>query len=134
MAHFELVEKMAPNAVIKVIGVGGGGGNAVAHMVNGSVDGVEFITANTDAQAIKNCGAKLQLQLGSNVTKGLGAGRESGSRPPGGAGRSRTHHGRAAVARTWCSSPPAWAAAPARARHRSWRSWPRKWASSRSPW
>lgn len=74
MAHFELVEKMAPNAVIKVIGVGGGGGNAVAHMVSGSVDGVEFITANTDAQAIKNCGAKLQLQLGSNVTKGLGAG------------------------------------------------------------
>lgn len=74
MAHFELMEKMAPNAVIKVVGVGGGGGNAVAHMVNGSVDGVEFITANTDAQAIKNCGAKLQLQLGSNVTKGLGAG------------------------------------------------------------
>jgi cell division protein FtsZ len=74
MAHFELLEKMAPNAVIKVVGVGGGGGNAVAHMVNGSVDGVEFITANTDAQAIKNCGAKLQLQLGSNVTKGLGAG------------------------------------------------------------
>ena len=74
MAHFELVEKMAPNAVIKVIGVGGGGGNAVAHMVNNSVDGVEFITANTDAQAIKNCGAKLQLQLGNSVTKGLGAG------------------------------------------------------------
>lgn len=71
---FELVEKMAPNAVIKVIGVGGGGGNAVAHMVNSSVDGVEFITANTDSQAIKNCGAKLQLQLGGNVTKGLGAG------------------------------------------------------------
>jgi cell division protein FtsZ len=74
MAHFELLEKMAPNAIIKVVGVGGGGGNAVAHMVNSSVDGVEFITANTDAQAIKNCGAKLQLQLGSNVTKGLGAG------------------------------------------------------------
>src|SRR3546814_14636376 len=55
MAHFELVEKMAPNANIKVIGVGGGGGNAVAHMVNSSVDGVEFITANTDSQAIKNC-------------------------------------------------------------------------------
>jgi cell division protein FtsZ len=74
MAHFELVEKMAPNAVIKVVGVGGGGGNAVAHMVASSVDGVEFITANTDSQAIKNCGAKLQLQLGGNVTKGLGAG------------------------------------------------------------
>ncbi|MFZ5637502.1 MAG: cell division protein FtsZ [Pseudomonadota bacterium] len=74
MAYFELVEKMAPNAVIKVVGVGGGGGNAVAHMVNGSIEGVEFITANTDSQAIKNCGAKLQLQLGGNVTKGLGAG------------------------------------------------------------
>ena len=74
MACFELIEKMAPNAVIKVIGVGGGGGNAVSHMVNSSVDGVEFIIANTDSQAIKNCGAKLQLQLGGNVTKGLGAG------------------------------------------------------------
>ena len=52
MAHFELIEKMAPNAVIKVVGVGGGGGNAVAHMVNSSVDGVDFITANTDSQAI----------------------------------------------------------------------------------
>src|SRR3546814_5176435 len=51
MAHFELVEKMAPNANIKVIGVGGGGGNAVAHMVNSSVDGVEFITANTDSRS-----------------------------------------------------------------------------------
>ncbi len=74
MALFELVERLAPNAVIKVIGVGGGGGNAVAHMVNAGVDGVEFITANTDAQAIKQSGAKQQLQLGGNVTKGLGAG------------------------------------------------------------
>ncbi|MBS0216643.1 MAG: cell division protein FtsZ [Proteobacteria bacterium] len=74
MAQFELVERMTPNAVIKVVGVGGGGGNAVAHMVNSSIEGVEFITANTDAQAIKNCGAKMQLQLGGNVTKGLGAG------------------------------------------------------------
>jgi cell division protein FtsZ len=74
MAIFELIEKLAPNAVIKVIGVGGGGGNAVAHMVSSSVEGVEFITANTDSQAIRNCGAKLQLQLGGNVTKGLGAG------------------------------------------------------------
>src|SRR4249919_2237816 len=72
MAHFELVERLAPNAVIKVIGVGGGGGNAVAHMVGAGVDGVEFITANTDSQAIKQSGAK--QQLGSNVTKGLGAG------------------------------------------------------------
>src|SRR6476661_4515179 len=81
MAHFELVEKMAPNAVIKVVGVGGGGGNAVAHMVNSSVDGVEFITANTDSQAIKNCGAKLQLQLGSNITAGMGGGTGTGAAP-----------------------------------------------------
>ncbi len=71
---FELVEKLAPNAVIKVIGVGGGGGNAVAHMVHSNVDGVDFVCANTDAQALKNSGAKFTLQLGTNVTKGLGAG------------------------------------------------------------
>ncbi|HRO63964.1 cell division protein FtsZ [Thermomonas sp.] len=72
MAHFELIQQAVPNAVIKVIGVGGGGGNAVAHMVNNGVEGVEFITANTDSQAIKNCSTK--LHLGANVTKGLGAG------------------------------------------------------------
>ncbi len=71
---FEMMEKLAPNAVIKVIGVGGGGGNAVSHMVHGNVEGVEFICANTDAQALKNSGAKHTLQLGVNVTKGLGAG------------------------------------------------------------
>ncbi|MBS0570799.1 MAG: cell division protein FtsZ [Proteobacteria bacterium] len=71
---FELVEKLAPNAVIKVLGVGGGGGNAVAHMVGSHVDGVDFVCANTDSQALKTSGAKLTLQLGSNVTKGLGAG------------------------------------------------------------
>ena len=71
---FEFVETPAPNAVIKVIGVGGGGGNAVAHMVNAGVEGVEFICANTDAQALRNCPAKTTVQLGGNVTKGLGAG------------------------------------------------------------
>ena len=71
---FELVERTAPNAVIKVVGVGGGGGNAVAHMVSSSLEGVEFICANTDAQAIRGTGAKHILQLGSGVTKGLGAG------------------------------------------------------------
>jgi cell division protein FtsZ len=60
--------------VIKVIGVGGGGGNAVSHMVNSSIDGVEFICANTDAQALKSSGARTTLQLGETVTKGLGAG------------------------------------------------------------
>ncbi|NII09909.1 cell division protein FtsZ [Oleiagrimonas sp. C23AA] len=71
---FEMIDSIAPNAVIKVIGVGGGGGNAVAHMVNANIEGVEFICANTDAQAMKNSGAKVSLQLGANVTKGLGAG------------------------------------------------------------
>jgi cell division protein FtsZ len=71
---FELVEKLAPNAVIKVIGVGGGGGNAVGHMVSSNIEGVDFVCANTDAQALKSSGAKITLQLGGNVTKGLGAG------------------------------------------------------------
>ncbi|ORU89930.1 MAG: cell division protein FtsZ [Cycloclasticus sp. symbiont of Poecilosclerida sp. M] len=71
---FELMDAYSQNAVIKVIGVGGGGGNAVSHMVNSSIDGVEFICANTDAQALKNTPAKTVLQLGNNQTKGLGAG------------------------------------------------------------
>ena len=71
---FELVENLQQNAVIKVIGVGGGGGNAVHHMINNQVEGVEFICANTDAQALSNLKAKTILQMGSNITKGLGAG------------------------------------------------------------
>ena len=71
---FELIDKLAPNAVIKVIGVGGGGGNAVAHMLNANIEGVEFVVANTDAQAMTSCGSRTHLQLGGNVTKGLGAG------------------------------------------------------------
>ena len=71
---FELVEKIAQSAEIKVIGVGGGGGNAVHHMINNQVEGVEFICANTDAQALHNLKAKTILQMGSNITKGLGAG------------------------------------------------------------
>lgn len=71
---FELVENQHDNAVIKVIGVGGGGGNAVEHMVSEHVEGVQFICANTDAQALKNSKAKFHLQLGEALTKGLGAG------------------------------------------------------------
>jgi cell division protein FtsZ len=62
------------SAVIKVIGVGGGGGNAVNHMLRSNIDGVDFICANTDAQALKNTEVRTALQLGSNVTRGLGAG------------------------------------------------------------
>ncbi len=71
---FELVDSAPQSAVIKVIGVGGGGGNAVQHMLNRNVDGVDFIAANTDAQALKNIDAKTSLQLGGAITKGLGAG------------------------------------------------------------
>jgi cell division protein FtsZ len=61
-------------AVIKVVGIGGGGGNAVAHMVRSGIDGVDFICANTDAQALKSAKVKTNLQIGCNITKGLGAG------------------------------------------------------------
>lgn len=71
---FELVDSIQQNAVIKVIGVGGGGGNAVKHMIANRVEGVEFICANTDAQALKDIDARTVLQLGNAMTKGLGAG------------------------------------------------------------
>ncbi|HSD99749.1 MAG TPA: cell division protein FtsZ [Burkholderiales bacterium] len=71
---FEIVDAQAQEAVIKVIGVGGCGGNAVDHMIDKGVEGVEFISANTDAQALRRCAAKVQLQLGAGITKGLGAG------------------------------------------------------------
>ena len=71
---FELVDATNQAAVIKVIGVGGGGGNALQHMLTANMEGVGFICANTDAQALKNSSAKTVLQLGCNMTKGLGAG------------------------------------------------------------
>jgi cell division protein FtsZ len=74
MAMFELVDSVPQSAEIKVVSVGGGGGNALNHMLNSNVDGVEFICANTDAQALKDISAKTILQLGSESTKGLGAG------------------------------------------------------------
>jgi cell division protein FtsZ len=71
---FELIENVPSNAVIKVIGVGGGGGNAVKHMIANNVEGVDFICANTDAQALSDIESKTVLQLGGDITKGLGAG------------------------------------------------------------
>src|SRR5689334_3700993 len=71
---FEIVDAQAQEEVIKVVGVGGCGGNAVDHMIEKGVQGVEFITANTDAQALKRNQSKIQLQLGTGITKGLGAG------------------------------------------------------------
>lgn len=71
---FELSEGTSNNAVIKVIGVGGGGSNAIEHMMQENIDGVEFICANTDAQALKSSNAQVVIQLGEEITKGLGAG------------------------------------------------------------
>lgn len=71
---FEIVDSGSQNAVIKVIGVGGGGGNAVEHMLMENIEGVDFICGNTDAQALKNSRAKTVIQLGEEITKGLGAG------------------------------------------------------------
>lgn len=71
---FELVDNIPQSAVIKVVGIGGGGGNAVRHMIDCEVDGVEFICANTDAQALRDVDARVALQLGGGMTKGLGAG------------------------------------------------------------
>jgi len=74
MIFEEATNNTPHSAVIKVIGVGGGGNNAVDHMVSSAVDGVEFINANTDAQALRKTQTRVQLQLGSHLTKGLGAG------------------------------------------------------------
>jgi cell division protein FtsZ len=71
---FELVNMHRPGAVIKVVGVGGGGSNAVQHMLNANIEGVEFVCANTDAQALGGVSARTVIQLGNNVTHGLGAG------------------------------------------------------------
>ena len=78
---FELVDSAPQSAVIKVIGVGGGGGNAVRHMIDHQVDGVDFICANTDAQALSDISSKTVLQLGAGITKGSGRRRQ----PRGGA-------------------------------------------------
>jgi len=71
---FELIDNVPESAVIKVIGVGGGGGNAVKHMIANHIEGVDFICANTDAQALTDIESKTRLQLGGDITKGLGAG------------------------------------------------------------
>jgi len=71
---YELVDNVPQNAIIKVIGIGGGGGNAVSHMLSSEIDGVEFVFANTDAQALRGMEARSVVQLGAQITKGLGAG------------------------------------------------------------
>jgi cell division protein FtsZ len=111
-----------------VIGVGGGGGNAVNHMVKSNIEGVEFICANTDAQALKSIGARTILQLGTGVTKGLGA----GANPE--VGRQAALEDRERIAEVLQGTnmvfiTTAWAAVPVPVLRRSSPKWPRKWAS-----
>ncbi len=75
---FELMDAFSQSATIKVMGVGGGGGNAVQHMVESGIEGVEFMCVNTDIQALKHMKAKTTIQIGSSITKGLGAGADPG--------------------------------------------------------
>jgi len=70
-------------ARIKVIGIGGGGGNAVNRMIEAGIEGIEFLVANTDVQALKRSRAPIKIQLGSRLTKGLGAGADPGGGVPG---------------------------------------------------
>ena len=72
--NFEVIEQEIENAKIKVVGVGGGGGNAVLHMINHNIKGVDFICANTDTQALSATKSAITLKLGNGLTKGLGAG------------------------------------------------------------
>ena len=102
---FELVEHSAQNARIKVIGIGGGGGNAINTMMEYGLDGVDFVAANTDLQALKVNVAANKIQIGKELTKGLGA----GANPD--VGRNAALEDQ----RAWSSSPPAWAVALGRA-------------------
>ena len=125
---FVLDEEMQNVTNIKVIGVGGGGGNAVNRMVESGLSGVEFVAMNTDQQALLNSKATQKVQLGAKLTKGRGAGAdpEIGQRA---AEESKDEITNALRVRRWSLSPPAWAAAPARALPLSWPRRPMTWVS-----
>ena len=72
--NFEVIGQAVESAKIKVVGVGGAGGNAVIHMINHTIEGVDFICANTDTQALESVKSATTLKLGNGLTKGLGAG------------------------------------------------------------
>ena len=116
---------------ITVIGVGGGGTNAVDNMIAANLRGVDFVVANTDAQQLMHSKADRRVQLGPHLTQGLGA----GAKPD--VGRAAAEEAADELtaiwtAPTWCSSPPAWAAAPVPALLRSLPAWRRNAASSPS--
>src|SRR5690606_13736401 len=124
---FQFEDTAVQNARMKVVGVGGGGGNAVNRMIAEDLDGVEFISVNTDAQALKPSSAQRQILIGTKPAQVPGR-RSVVRRSRRAARRSRTHW----KARTWSSSRPAWVAEPARARRRSSPRSPVSWVRSRS--
>jgi len=127
--NWTIEEDVNQSAVIKVVGVGGGGGNAVQHMVASGIEGVDFVAINTDAQVLKKINARTTLQIGGNLTRGLGAGSnpETGKQA---ALEDRDAWKRCCAAVTWCSSPPVWAAAPVPVPHR----WSRKSRKNSTCW
>ena len=118
MLEFQ-IEDQQSFASIKVIGCGGAGNNAINRMVDAGLKGVEFIAVNTDRQALAMSKASTTIQIGEKLTKGLGAGAvpDVGRRA---AEESREEIAQALKGADWSLSPPAWAAAPARARLPSW--------------
>ena len=125
---FEIVDRPADKAVIKVMGVGGCGGNAVEHMIDKGVSGVEFISANTDVRRSSAVVPQVMLQLGATSRA---AWAQAANRMWGAKQRWRTGTASRSSSKvpTCCSSLPAWAAAPAPVRRRWWRRSPRIWAS-----
>jgi hypothetical protein len=113
-------------ARIKVIGVGGGGGNAVNRMIDAGIEGIEFVVANTDLQALKRSRASVKIQLGGRLTKGLGAGADpevDARQPP----KIPTKLLKFSKAQTWSLLPQVWVGAPAREARRSSLHWRLNW-------
>ena len=109
---------MADNANIKVIGVGGGGNNAVNRMIEAGLQGVQFISVNTEDQVLEVSKADVKIQIGEKLTRGLGA----GANPQVGeqaALESKEDIIKALQVPTWSSSQPAWVAVPVPVQHRS---------------
>lgn len=124
---FEPME-LTNDAVIKVIGVGGGGGNAVEHMVRERIEGVEFFAVNTDAQALRKTAVGQTIQIGSGITKGLGAGAnpEVGNNA---ADEIAMHCVRRWKVQTWSLLLRVWVVVPVQVQHQSSLKWQKIWVS-----
>lgn len=125
---FEPME-LTNDAVIKVIGVGGGGGNAVEHMVRERIEGVEFFAVNTDAQALRKTAVGQTIQIGSGITKGLGAGANPEVEVAMRLMRIAMHCVRRWKVQTWSLLLRVWVVAPVQVQHQSSLKWQKIWVS-----